>query len=228
LLELESIGRIDLVRSRIARELLDGLGAGLTQIGMMAEELAEDMSDPEEMKTYSNRIAGRVRGIARDLDAAVWTVSPKNDTLEALSAYIGQYALEYFRQTPVRCRVELPEAIADAPLSPDARHHLFLMAKEIMNNVLKHAGARNVTLAIRAEAGRFHLEIADDGQGFPADDATAAGRHGLKNIRERVQELGGSVAIRSSSAGTKIAIELPKAALLPVSGTRDQGPGAGA
>lgn len=209
LLELEANRRIDMERSRIARDLHDGLGAGLTQIGMMAEELAEDMSDPQEMKTYSTRIAGRARGIARDLDAAVWAVSPKNDTLAALSAYIGQYAIEYFRETPVRCRVELPESIPDAPLSPDARHHLFLMAKEIMNNVLKHSGARNVTLAIRTTAQRFHLEIADDGHGFPADDAATAGRHGLKNIRERVAELGGSVVIHSSSAGTTIAIELP-------------------
>jgi len=201
--------RIDQERSRIARDLHDGLGAGLTQIGMMAEELAEDMSDPQEMKNYSSRIAGRVRGVARELDAAVWTVSPKNDTLAALSSYIGQYAIEYFRETPVRCRVESPEAIPEVPLSPDARHHLFLVAKEIMNNVLKHSGARNVVLAIRAEAGTFHLEIADDGHGFPEDDAAAKGRHGLKNIRERVGELGGSVAIQSSAAGTRIAASLP-------------------
>ncbi|WP_367874201.1 two-component regulator propeller domain-containing protein [Luteolibacter sp. Populi] len=209
LLELEATRRVDMERSRIARDLHDGLGAGLTQIGMMAEELAEDMNDAQEMKTYSTRIASRVRGIARDLDAAVWTVSPKNDTLAALSSYIGQYAIEYFRETPVRCRVDLPQDIRDTPLSPDLRHHLFLMAKEIMNNVLKHAAARHVTLSIRTTGDRFHLEVADDGHGFPSDDAVAAGRHGLKNIRERVMELGGSIAIRSSSAGTAISIELP-------------------
>src|SRR5690606_11809216 len=91
--ELEATRRVDLERSRIARDLHDGLGAGLTQIGMMAEELAEDIDEPDEMKIYSSRIVGRVRGIARDLDAAVWTVSPQHDTLPALSSYLCQYAI---------------------------------------------------------------------------------------------------------------------------------------
>jgi signal transduction histidine kinase/ligand-binding sensor domain-containing protein len=207
--ELEATRRVDLERSRIARDLHDGLGAGLTQIGMMAEELAEDLSDMGEMKTYSGRLATRVRGIARDLDAAVWTVSPKNDTLAALSAYICQYAIEYFRETPVRCRVDLMPGIPDTPLSPDARHHLFLTAKEIMNNVLKHSGAGNVILAMRSSEDRFHLEISDDGCGFPDPDAGPCGRHGLQNIRERVKELGGTVEIGSTSTGTAIVIELP-------------------
>lgn len=207
--ELEATRRVDLERSRIARDLHDGLGAGLTQIGMMAEELAEDVSDPDEMRTYSVSLASRVRGIARDLDAAVWTVSPKNDTLAALSSYICQYGIEYFRETPVRCRVEVAPDIPDTPLSPDARHHLFLTAKEIMNNVLKHSGAKNVTLSMRGVGERFQLEISDDGHGFPASDAEACGRHGLRNIRERVKELGGTVEIRSSDSGSSILIEVP-------------------
>ena len=207
--ELEATRRVDLERSRIARDLHDGLGAGLTQIGMMAEELAEDVSELEEMKRYSGRLATRVRGIARDLDAAVWTVTPKNDTLAALSSYICQYAIEYFRETPVRCRVELMPEIPETNLSPDARHHLFLTAKEIMNNVLKHSGAKNVTLGMRGTAGRFYLEISDDGHGFPNPGAGSGGRHGLRNIRERVKELGGTVEIRSTSTGTAIVIGLP-------------------
>ena len=209
LIELEATRRIDLERSRIARDLHDGLGAGLTQIGMMAEELAEDVAEMGEMRDYSGRLASRVRGIARDLDAAVWTVSPKNDTLAALSSYICQYALEYFRETPVRCRVDVAADIPEMPLSPDTRHHLFLTAKEGMNNVLKHSGAANVTLSIRHEDSKFSLEIKDDGHGFPADDAGSCGRHGLHNIRERVRESGGTVEIRSSANGTSIVIELP-------------------
>ena len=209
--ELEATRRVDLERSRIARDLHDGLGAGLTQIGMMAEELAEDVSDMGEMKTYSGRLATRVRGIARDLDAAVWTVSPKNDTLAALSAYICQYAIEYFRETPVRCRVDLMPEIPDTPLSPDARHHLFLAAKEIMNNVLKHSGAKNVILTMRSSTDSFHLEISDDGHGLPETNTGSNGRHGLQNIQERVKELGGTVEIRSTSTGTTIVIGLPLA-----------------
>jgi signal transduction histidine kinase len=208
LLELEATRRIDLERSRIARDLHDGLGASLTQIGMMAEELAEDVSEPDEMKSYSVRLAGRVRGIARDLDAAVWTVSPQHDTLAALSSYICQYALEYFRDSPLRCRVNVAPEIPEQPLSPDARHHLFLTAKEVMNNALKHSGASHLDLDIRVADGNFRLGFRDDGHGIP-DGAENTGRHGLQNIRERVMELGGTVEIQSSAQGTDITVLVP-------------------
>ena len=208
LLELEATRRIDLERSRIARDLHDGLGASLTQIGMMAEELAEDVSEPDEMKSYSVRLAGRVRGIARDLDAAVWTVSPQHDTLAALSSYICQYAIEYFRDSPVRCRVHVAPDIPEQPLSPDARHHLFLTAKEVMNNALKHSGASHLDLEIRVADGNFRLGFRDDGHGFP-EGAENTGRHGLQNIRERVMELGGTVEIQSSAQGTDITVLVP-------------------
>ncbi|MEK7952364.1 sensor histidine kinase [Luteolibacter soli] len=208
LLELEATRRVDLERSRIARDLHDGLGASLTQIGMMAEELAEDVTEPDEMKDYSVRLAGRVREIARDLDAAVWTVSPQNDTLAALSSYICQYAIEYFRDSPLRCRVNVEPEIPEQSLSPDARHHLFLTAKEIMNNALKHSGASHLDLDIRVTDGSFHLGFRDDGHGF-SESAETSGRHGLQNIRERVMELGGSVEIQSSAQGTFITVLVP-------------------
>ncbi|RYD63797.1 MAG: hypothetical protein EOP83_11245, partial [Verrucomicrobiaceae bacterium] len=208
LLELEATQRIDRERSRIARDLHDGLGASLTQIGMMAEELAEDISEPEEMKSYSVRLAGRVRGIARDLDAAVWTASPQNDTLAALSSYICQYAIEYFRDSPLRCRVNVEPDIPEQPLSPDARHHLFLTAKEVMNNALKHSGASHLDLDIRVDEGCFRLGFRDDGHGF-CEGAETNGRHGLQNIRQRVMELGGTVEIQSSAHGTVIIVLVP-------------------
>ncbi|MFD0894859.1 two-component regulator propeller domain-containing protein [Luteolibacter ambystomatis] len=206
LLQLESGRRLQNERARIARDLHDGLGAGLTQVGMMAEELAEEGGGVEEMKSYSAGIAGRVRDLARDLDAAVWSVSPKNDTLAALCGYICQYAIEYFRETPVRCLVHVAPDIPAVALSPEDRHHLFLIAKEILNNVLKHAGASQVILSMGPEEADFVIAFEDNGRGFPS--TTAPDRHGLENIRERVAAVGGVMDLRSSGEGTAIRIRL--------------------
>ncbi|BCU78072.1 two-component regulator propeller domain-containing protein [Luteolibacter sp. LG18] len=205
--QLEAGRRLQNERARIARDLHDGLGAGLTQVGMMAEELSEEGGGVEEMKSYSARIAGRVRDLARDLDAAVWSVSPKNDTLAALCAYICQYALEYFRETGVRCHVHVSQEIPEVALSPEDRHHLFLIAKEILNNVLKHAGASQVTLAMGPEDSHFVLAFEDDGRGFQA--STAPERHGMENIRERVAAMRGELQVQSSDRGTTFRILLP-------------------
>jgi signal transduction histidine kinase/ligand-binding sensor domain-containing protein len=209
LAELENRRRIDMERTRIARDLHDSLGASLTQAGMLAEELCEDCQDLEEMKAHSAQLAGRVRGIARDLDAAVWAVSPKNDTLASLSAYLCQFALEYFRDTPTRCRVHTGDDIPHTPLSPETRHHLFLTAREAMNNVLKHAHATEVRLTMQMNEGAFEMLLEDDGCGFDEALGPIENCNGLHNMRGRVAEIGGRFELQSSSRGTMVRVILP-------------------
>jgi signal transduction histidine kinase len=206
--ELEARRRLETERARIARDLHDSLGASLTQAGMLADEICEDCHTADEMREYSAELASRVRVIARDLDAAVWAVSPKNDTLASLSAYLSQFALEFFRHTPTRCRVQIADDIPRVPLSPEVRHHLFLTAREAMNNVLKHAHAGEVHLSATAGDGMFELLIADDGDGFDPRASHEAGRNGLRNMETRIREIGGVFEIKTSSEGTVIRIAL--------------------
>lgn len=212
LARLEQTQRLELERKRIARDLHDDLGASLTHVSMMAEELYEEHRDLAEMRAQSAKLAERMRTLARDLDAVVWAVSPKNDTLASLCAYLCQFALEYFRTTSIRCRVETSDAMPAVPLSPEARHHLFLAAKELMNNVVKHAAASQVQLAMRMDGDQFEFTIEDDGRGFCAAEAEASGRNGVRNLRARLVELGGTVEWASPGQGTRVRIRVPLAA----------------
>jgi signal transduction histidine kinase len=207
--ELEQSHRIATERERISRDLHDNLGAGLTHVGMLAEQLAEDCREgDEQLRARAARLTARVQAVACDLDAVVWVVSPSHDRLPALSAYLCEYALEFFRDTAVRCRVERSADIPDAPISPEVRHHLFSSAKEAMNNALKHAQATEVVLTMRVAEGKFVIDIADNGVGF---DVTAGNpmRHGLRNLRSRVAEAGGSLTITSSPSGTTVNLAIP-------------------
>jgi signal transduction histidine kinase/ligand-binding sensor domain-containing protein len=215
LAQLESKRRIEIERTRIARDLHDSLGASLTQVGMMAEELSEDGAGVDEMRAQSAHLAGRVRTIARDLDAVVWAVSPKHDRLDSLCAYLCQFSLEYFRDTSTRCRVHTADDIPAVALSPEARHHLFLTAREAMNNVLKHAHATEVTLTMEMNGGRFELAIADNGRGFDVPSAEASERNGLRNMRARIGEIGGQFEITSTERGTAVKLRLPVGAPEP-------------
>jgi len=206
---LQQEQRVELERKRIARDLHDGLGANLTQAGMVAEAMAEDGGDYTEMKSLAARLAEQVRGIARDLDTTVWAVSPKNDSLRSLCAYLCQFSIEYFRNSPVRCRVHAAENIPALPLSPETRHHLFMIARELMNNVLKHARASQVDLTTEWSGNCFILILADNGCGFSPETAAASDRNGLRNIRLRVAETGGKMDLQSSADGTTVRIEVP-------------------
>jgi signal transduction histidine kinase/ligand-binding sensor domain-containing protein len=202
LAKLEQEQRLEQERVRIARNLHDDLGASLTHASMMAEELAEDWQDLPDPQGRSGELADRVRQIARDLDAVVWTVSPKNDSLASLASYLCHFAEEYFRHSPVECRAQVGDDIPALPLSPEVRHHLFMIAKELFNNVLKHSQAKHVEVNMQIVGEIFELVVADDGHGFSVREAAQSQRNGLKNLRARASEAGGVLHIESSRDGT--------------------------
>jgi len=199
-------------RARIARDLHDDLGASLTQIGFAMEELKETVSPAEEMKRQTVLLGDRVHALARDLDAVVWTVNPRNDSLTELVSYLSQYFLEGFRPTPIRTRLEVDDEFPHLSLSPDARHHLFLVAKEAMNNVMKHSGATEVRLKLSTSDGVFEFRLEDNGRGFSVDSALASKRHGLRNMQTRIKEVGGDITVLSIPAKeTSIVVRVPLA-----------------
>ncbi len=201
-------------RERIARDLHDDVGASIAQLGLVLEELKGQADLPEPVRQQSGQISSRVRSLARDLDAVVWTVNPRNDSLTELVAYLSQFFLECFQRTAIRPRLNVVENIPDYPLSPEVRHHLFLTAKEAMNNVLKHAAATEVTLSLSVTEGVFELKLADNGGGFSPGQAGDKRRNGLRNMQTRVQEIGGDFQMTSEpGGGTLVCIRIPLAQL---------------
>jgi signal transduction histidine kinase len=132
------------------------------------------------------------------LDEIVWAVNPQNDTLDALVGYLNQYASQFFESTNVRCRLDVPETPPSLILPAAVRHDLFLVVKEALNNVLKHAQASEVSVAITESAGVLEIAIEDNGHGFNA--ATPTGRSpgdGLNNMRGRMAKIGGGFFLAS-------------------------------
>ncbi len=206
--DFEQQQRIERERTRIARDLHDDLGASLTQATMMAEELGDHAQDPELLKAQSRQVADQVRSIARDLDAVVWSTSPKNDSMSSLCSYICQFSTEFFRASRIRCLVDVPSDLPAAELLPETRHHVFMVAKEAMNNVLKHSGATQVEVSMRVGQTDFELAISDNGRGFDPQAIAEAERNGLRNMASRLEELGGSLQIESGAGGTCVRMRL--------------------
>jgi signal transduction histidine kinase len=103
-------------------------------------------------------------------------------------------------------------------LATELRHHIFLAAKEALNNVLKHANARQVCVRLKLAGAEFEIEIQDDGQGFvsgtPAERAGAG--NGLGNMRERMQNVGGQFGLSSEPGkGTHVTLRVPCPGLKP-------------
>jgi signal transduction histidine kinase/ligand-binding sensor domain-containing protein len=196
-------------RARIARDLHDQLGANLTQVALLGEMAETDKDLPAEVESHAKQISQTARDTTRALDEIVWTVNPSNDTLDGLINYICKYAEEYLALAGLRYRVEVPAQLPPTPISPELRHNVFLAAKEAVNNVVKHSRANSAWLRLRLEADRFTLEIEDNGRGVAVGD-DKKGRNGLRNMRKRLEEIGGEFNIKPGlEGGTCVSLTAP-------------------
>lgn len=196
-------------RARIARDLHDQLGANLTQVALLGEMVGEDKDLPLEVEAHAQQICQTARTTSDALDEIVWAANPSNDTLEGLVNYACKYAQDYLSLAGLRYRLEVPPSLPAASLPPDLRHNVFLAFKESVNNVVKHAKATEVKIRLRLEANQFKMEIADDGCG-PAEAATKTGRNGLRNMRKRMEDVGGTFEMQpSAERGTVVRLTAP-------------------
>ena len=207
LLQLQ--GATERERARIAQDLHDDLGAGLTQISLNTVMAQNPAVTPDVAAGLLHEIDQRARELVTALDEIVWAVNPKNDTLPSLARYFCQFAQSYSLPSGMACRLEVAPALPDAPVSAEQRHHLFLTLKEALHNVLQHSRATEIRLTIAADAQWLTVTLADNGRGFtPAP--VPEGADGLHNMADRLKVLGGSCVVTSApGAGTTVVLRLP-------------------
>lgn len=194
-------------RSRIAAELHDDIGANLTQIQWLGDAVTSAQLSTSGGGELIDRITRKSRDMVRLIDEIVWAVNPKNDTLEQLVTYVCNFAEQFFRDSPTRCRIDVTDSIPDHKLEADVRHHLFLIAKEALHNVAKHGATDRVWVRVNCDAATFNLLIEDRGAGF--DRAAAEPGDGLANMQNRANLAGAELVIDSSAGkGTRVAIAL--------------------
>jgi signal transduction histidine kinase len=196
-------------RARIARDMHDELGASLTKIKLLSDlaETGEDL--PPATREQIQKISSTAQGVSRDMDEIVWTVTPENDTLDRLVDYITNFAEEFLRLANLRLRFKVSSNLPDLKLVSETRHEVFMVVKEALNNVAKHAQASEVTLGIAFEDGLLRVAIVDDGRGFEKE-GTDHQRNGLNNMAARIEKLHGHLDIQSKpGGGTTICFAVP-------------------
>ncbi|HLP77453.1 MAG TPA: two-component regulator propeller domain-containing protein [Candidatus Paceibacterota bacterium] len=210
LAKLEQQHAIERDRARIAKDIHDDIGAGLTQITLLSE-LAR--REKEQAGTHLDRISNSARELTRAMDEIVWAVDPQHDTFNGLMDYISAFAEDFLRVAGVRCRMDLPTALPEMRVDAELRYNLFLALKETLNNIVKHAGATEVWLRLKLNAGSFTLIVEDNGRGLNGRAGGAAGLgndrlssgSGLGNLEKRLRSVGGTCRIESvAGQGTRV------------------------
>lgn len=205
-LELQQV--LDRERLRVSQDMHDEVGSALTEIVVLSQMARRR---PEATGMYVNEIGDRAAEVIDTVSEIVWAMNPRNDSLENVIAHCRRHAVKYLSATEIRCTVSFPDVLPPCHLNAEFRRNLFLVVKEALHNVVKHASASRVTLTLTVDGGVLVLSIEDDGRGFPSG-MVGEGGNGLRNMERRMATIGGSCEVLSVPGnGTRIAIRLPLA-----------------
>jgi signal transduction histidine kinase len=196
-------------RARIAQDLHDELGSGITEISMLVTVAGSAPGANAEPGRQLEEIGDRARQMVTALDEIVWAMNPKHDSLMSLVSYSCLYADRLLKLANIACQLKGAVDLPDRAVSSVHRHEFFLAFKEAITNVIRHSGATEVRLGVRLIGNRLRLSIADNGRGL-ATDATARNGDGLVNMQARLEKMGGRFAIASQRGrGTTVRFYMP-------------------
>ncbi|MGB4771012.1 MAG: two-component regulator propeller domain-containing protein [Chitinophagaceae bacterium] len=191
-------------RARISAELHDDIGGGLTAIRLLSEMSLEHSRNSDSSK-YLERISSSSNDIIQKMNEIVWALNNNNDNLQSLVAYTRQYTVGYLDDLNIDYHFNTPDQIPDIAVLGKNRRNVFLLVKEALNNIAKHANANSVDVDISID-DELHIRIHDDGVGF--HESMIVPGNGLGNMRKRVQSLKGEMVILNGM-GTTIKFDIP-------------------
>jgi two-component system sensor histidine kinase UhpB len=195
---------IERVRNSIARDLHDDIGSTLSSINIMSQVALVEKGNPA---TYLQRIGNQSARIMDDLGDMVWSINPRNDSIQHVINRMREFAAEIFEFKGIdyEFKVDIKESLV---LTPEQRKNLFLIFKESVNNAAKYSQATFVGISLEQHRNMLGMRVKDNGLGF--DEQLVQEGNGFRNLRERTKELQGSLQLKSSlSEGTMVEVQLP-------------------
>ena len=189
-------------RNRISLDMHDDLGSGMTAIRLYSELAKKKITGPVP---EIEKISSSADELINKMNAIIWTMSSSNDTLGNLVAYIRSYALGYLEDKGINCIIEADSKNPNIPVPGPFRRNVYLIVKETLNNILKHANATTVHISYTENEGLFKLSIQDDGIGINMDNLREFG-NGLKSMKDRAESIGCKYSI-SNHNGTCTTLE---------------------
>lgn len=194
-------------RLRIAKDIHDDLGSGLTKINFLSEIIMQKTEALPDVRSNSEAVQETARRMVESMRDLIWALNPGNTTLASLIARMREYTSDYLEDYPASLQFDIADDIPQDAITKESHRELLMVVKEGINNIAKHANANNILFSVRKEGNVLQVALADDGKGFIKGDYTG---NGLRNMESRIAGIGGQFTMESHyGEGTKIIITLP-------------------
>ncbi len=204
--EVEKLKAVSHERTRIASDMHDDMGAGLTSIRLLSE-LANLKTDKNSAaKAEIEKIVKSAGALSENLKEIIWTMNTQFDRMEDFVIYTRKYAVEFFDNSPITFQFSIPANIPEISINGELRRNIFLCIKEALNNIMKHSRATTASLAIDITDNFLLVTIEDNGIGINLNQNNRFG-NGLNSIKERLNKFAGKLEIEIND-GTKLFMKI--------------------
>lgn len=203
---LEKEQAIEKERTRIATDMHDDLGAGLSRIKFLSEAIRIKKGDDLAIQPEIGKISSYSHEMIEKMGEIVWALNEKNDTLADLLAFARSYAVDYLQNHGIDCKVEAPEEFPQFYINGETRRNVFLSVKECLFNIVKHADASEVKIKFTVDH-ELKISISDNGKGIDWEKIRPYS-NGLPNIQKRMEALKGKVEYINKN-GTTVMMKIP-------------------
>ncbi|MEW6232020.1 MAG: histidine kinase [Chloroflexota bacterium] len=196
-------------RRRIARELHDGVGPALASLNVRLRTARKLLERDQHLTGQEiEELAELAQTNIQDIRRLIYDLRPAALDELGLVPALREYVTRYQEEQGLEVALSLPES--DERLPAPVETALFRIAQEALNNVVRHAQAHRVDVALGRDEAHVTLRIADDGQGFDPQASRSSMHLGLWSMRERVEQLGGRFEVESAPGrGTKLVVKIP-------------------
>ncbi|GAA4470551.1 hypothetical protein GCM10023189_59330 [Nibrella saemangeumensis] len=209
------------IRDEIARDLHDEVGATLTSIAISTKLVQKKVNGQQpEIQPILDQIKADSEETIHSIRDTVWALNPDNDAPEKFLERLRSVALQLLANQSMTLSFDCDLTPTELPpFSMEQRRNIYLVFKEAIHNIVKHAQASQVRVQIHRQAKQLLIAVSDDGRGF--DKAAQTDGNGLANFRKRAAEGGFLVEVKSGiGQGTVVRMQVPGLAIAEQIGTR--------
>jgi signal transduction histidine kinase len=198
--------RMQNIRNKIAQDLHDDIGSTLSSISILS-----DLALKEKNIEQSNEVISEIKNnsitLMEKMDDIVWSINPKNDSLENLLIRIKRFATQLFEAKEIDYTIEIDDNIAEVKLPMDHRQHIYLILKEAINNLVKYSQATKAQIKVCCNNNLLELYVIDNGKGF-VQQVSATG-NGILSMKSRALLMNAQLIINSElNKGTEIFLKV--------------------
>lgn len=196
------------VKFNISADLHDDIGARLTTIQLLSAISKPKFGNNSDVKSLLSNIDKEINASSEALDEIVWNIRMNDESLNEVTSNIRRYVSEISENGGLIYDINTEQDFGSSTMSMQKRREIFLICKEMMNNIIKHANADKIEMQIGMNKNMYYIKVKDNGNGF--DPKVETKRNGIMNIKKRVKKWDGDIKIKSElREGATIEVWIP-------------------